>query len=96
MDAVSDTEFLEDAGDMRLRGRLADHEPLAGLRVGKAAHEKVEHLALTSGQLGALRWGCRRCGGIAAGELLDHGTHRWWLKTAGSPIEGGRADVAYG
>ena len=66
------------------------------IRVGKAAHEKVEHLALTSGQLGALRWGCRRCGGIAAGELLDHGTHRWWLKTAGSPIEGGRADVAYG
>ena len=34
--AVAKVELLEDAGDVGLRGRLADHEPLADLRIRKS------------------------------------------------------------
>ena len=34
LDSVSDTEFLQDAGDMRLGGRVGDDKAVADLGVG--------------------------------------------------------------
>ena len=44
----------------------------ADLRVGEAAGEQVEHLALARGQLVDRRWRRGRLGGLVARELLDH------------------------
>jgi hypothetical protein len=44
--AVTKVELLEDAGDVRLGGCLADHEPLADLGIGEAPREQVEDFLL--------------------------------------------------
>src|SRR5436309_2823991 len=70
--AVADAELLEDARDVRLGGRLADHEPLADLGVGQPAGEQVEDLALAWGQVVDRGWRRRSGGGRLPRELLDH------------------------
>src|SRR5690242_12379929 len=62
LDAVAQAELLQDLGHVGLGGRLADHQLAADLRVGQAADEQVEHLALARGQLAD----GRRDGGLGA------------------------------
>src|SRR3984885_15436046 len=52
LNAVAEAELLQDAGDMRLGGRLADHEPVADLRIGQATGQQAEHFALAGREVG--------------------------------------------
>ena len=56
---VAEAELLEDVRDVRLDGRLADVQPLADLRVGKAAGNEPKDVSLPGGELDQLlrgRW----------------------------------------
>src|SRR5215211_8234880 len=52
LDAVAEAEFLQEARDMCLDGRVADDELLGDLGVGEAAREEPQDLELAGGQLG--------------------------------------------
>jgi hypothetical protein len=69
---VAEAELLEDARDVRLRGRVTDEEPLADLAVGQPADEQVQDLVLPGGQLGHRRRGRGGRGRRLACELRDH------------------------
>ena len=51
LDAVTESQLLEDVRDVRLDRRLADVELLANLRVGEAARDQAQHVQFTIGQL---------------------------------------------
>ena len=48
---VAEAELLEDVGDVRLHGGLADVELGADLRVGQPSRDQPEDLQLALGQL---------------------------------------------
>jgi hypothetical protein len=69
LDAVSEVEFLEDVGDVRLDGRVADEELFGDLGVGEAPCDQAEYFEFAVGELVELRGSFAPRG---AGELVDY------------------------
>jgi len=62
LDAISDSQFHEDAGDVRLDGGIGDDQLAGDLAVAHAGREEWEHFELSRGELvnaGAARDECR-------------------------------------
>lgn len=68
---VAEVKLLQDMGDVRLDGRLADVELLPDLRVGEALCNQAQDVALAARQLVEP---ARLRGPRDAGELPDHNT----------------------
>ncbi|TWD83228.1 low temperature requirement protein LtrA [Kribbella amoyensis] len=70
LDAVAETEFEQDPGDVRLHGGLADEQLGRDLGVGEAARDQAQDLPFALGQVGHQ---VRPVDALAAaGEPLDH------------------------
>ena len=67
LDAVAETQLLEDVRDVCLHGRLADVDVLSDLCIGQAVGDQPEDLLLAGGELVEL---FRRRGPRKGGELL--------------------------
>src|SRR6266540_4505954 len=77
LDAVSEVELAEDAGDVGFDGCFADEQGCGDLVVGLAFGDQLEHLELAVGQLVELGGGGLPGWG-AAGELFDQAAGDRW------------------